>query len=313
MKEIQRPISIGYYFPEGEDWRTYPAIKVPTTEVSHYCAMPLEFAMYRGIEKVWSCELGDNSWATFDDTEMYNAVLTDRNGNIVGQKKWNPLEDGDFFYQALYLYCMRLTNEGKKPKGIVIGTHDGAFGEWAPVVQENLTDACLVEASQPQFAKLVHNYQKYPNVKLVNQLITTEGQDIEFFEGGKGYTNSVVERVIRDWETEEIKSSIRSSCSINDLIGNYIPSSERLDWLHLDAEGYDADLLRALKPPLPPFIIFENHPSHHKEELEYNEQQKKRIQTYLRDNGYDIVYGMVTQATDVSCLATLPHEPQNIN
>ena len=86
----QKPISIDYYFPEGEDWRTYPAIKVTTTEAFRYCAMPLEFAMYRGTEKVWSCELGDNSWATFPDTEMYNAVLTDRNGNIVGQKNGTP-------------------------------------------------------------------------------------------------------------------------------------------------------------------------------------------------------------------------------
>jgi len=302
VEGTQKPISIDYYFPEGEDWRTYPAIKVTIAEAFRYCAMPLEFAVYRGIEKVWSCELGDNSWVTFPDTEMYNVILTDRNGNIVWQKKWNPIEDGDFFYQALYLYCMRLTNEGKKPKGIAIGTHDGASGEWAPVVQENLTDACLVEASQPQFAKLVHNYQKYPNVKLVNQLITTQGQDIEFFEGGEGYTNSVVERVIRDWETEEIKSSIKPSCSINSLIGNYIASGEQLDWLHLDVEGYDADLLKALEKPLPPFIIFENHPSHHKEELEYNEQQKKLIQDYLRGNGHDIV------SSGVFCLATLPHE-----
>ena len=81
---------------------------------------------------------------------------------------------------------------------------------------------------------------------------------------------------------------------------------EQLDWLHLDVEGYDADLLRALKQPLPPFIIFENHPSHHKEELEHNEQQKKRIQTYLRNHGHDIV------SSGVSCLATLPPKLQNI-
>ena len=302
MEGTQKPISIDYYFPEGEDWRTYPAIKVAITDALLYCAMPLEFALYRGAEKVWSCELVDNSWATFPDTEMYDMVLTDRAGNIVVQKKWKAIEDGDLFYQAIYLYCMRLTKEGKRPKGIAIGTHDGAFGEWAPVVQENLTDACLVEASQPQFTKLVQNYQKYPNVKLVNQLVTTEGQNIEFFEGGKGYTNSVVERFIRDWETEEIKSSIRSSCSINDLIFNYISSGEQLDWLHLDVEGYDADLLKALKEPLPPFIIFENLPSHHKEELEYNEQQKKHIQTYLRHKGYNIT------SAGVSCLATLPYK-----
>ena len=121
-----------------------------------------------------------------------------------------------------------------------------------PCNKENLTDACLVDG----FSASICEATIIKSVKLVNQLITTQGQDIEFFEGGEGYTNSVVERVIRDWETEEIKSSIKPSCSINSLIGNYIASGEQLDWLHLDVEGYDADLLKALEKPLPPFIIF---------------------------------------------------------
>tara|TARA_Y100000034_G_scaffold120421_1_gene163298 strand:+ start:510 stop:1385 length:876 start_codon:yes stop_codon:yes gene_type:complete len=290
MKGIKKPISIDYLSPEGED----STISVVTTNASYYCAMPLEVAVYRGTKKIWNCELSDNSWATFPDTEMYDTVLTDRKGNIVAQKKWNSIENGDCLYQAFYLYCRRLLKENKRPKGIAIGSHDGAFGEWAPVVQENLTDACLVEASQPQFAKLVHNYQKYPNVKLLNQLITTEGQNIEFFEGGKGYTNSVVEGVIKSLETERIKSSIRSSCSINNLIFNYISSGDQLDWLHLDVEGYDIELLRAIEGPLPAFIIFE--------EMHYEERQKKSIHTYLRDKGYNIMSG------DISCLASLPPE-----
>lgn len=295
MKGTPNPISIDYLFTEGED----STIKVTTTNASHYCVMPLEVATYRGAKKVWSCEIGDHSWATFPDTEMYDTVLTDSNGNVVAQKKWNPIEDGDFLYQALYLYCTRLTKEGKRPKGVAIGTHDGVFGEWSPVVQGNLTDACLVEASKPQFAELVHNYQKYPNVKLVNQLITTEGQDIEFFEGGKGYTNSVVEKVIRDWEIvpfDEIKATVRPSCSINSLISNYVGGSQKLDWLHLDTEGYDIDLLQALEDPLPDLIIFEHH--------HFNEGQKKSMKIYLDAKGYHLTFG------DVSCVAVATQHSQ---
>ena len=101
--------------------------------------------------------------------------------------------------------------------------------------------------------------------------------------------------------SESARQQRRNQARVNSLIGNYIARGEQLDWLHLDVEGYDADLLKALEEPLPSFIIFENHPSHHKEELEYNEQQKKRIQTYLRDNGHEIV------SSGVSCLVTLPH------
>ena len=129
-------------------------IKVTTGEISRHCTLPLEVAMYRGTRKQWGCSIGDNSWASFPNTEMYDTVLTDGNGNIVAQKKWNTIEDGDALYQAFYLYCKRLISEGKRPNGIVVGSHDGEFGEWVPAVQENLTDACLVEASKPQLPKV---------------------------------------------------------------------------------------------------------------------------------------------------------------
>jgi hypothetical protein len=88
-------------------------------------------------------------------------------------------------------------------------------------------------------------------------LITTDGKEVEFFEGGKGYTNTIVEKVIRNWETEEIKSSIKSSISINDLILNYYPNG--MDWLHLDVEGLDAKLIMSIEDNLlPNFIIFED-------------------------------------------------------
>ena len=195
-----------------------------------------------------------------------NNILFFFKNKILVHKKWNPLEHGDYLYKALYSYCQKLSKTGKKPKGVAIGTHDGAYGEWVPVVQDGLTDACLVEASAPQFEALTSNYGKHTNVKLVNEVISTNGQNIEFFEGGAGYTNSVVERVpTREARLtllaakKELKSISRSSLSINELISNYLQGDEKLDWLHLDVEGYDADLLRALKDPLPNLIIFEHH------------------------------------------------------
>jgi FkbM family methyltransferase len=118
------------------------------------------------------------------------------------------------------------------------------FGEWVPVIQSRFSEVLLVEGSQPQYEKLTQNYKSNSKVKTLNEIITPEGGQIEFFEGGAGYTNTVVEKVIRHWEKEEIKSTVYDSISINDLILSNFPSG--IDWLHLDVEGLDSKLIRSI-------------------------------------------------------------------
>ena len=66
---------------------------------------------------------------------------------------------------------------------------------------------------------------------------------------------------------------MRSSIAINDLL------SHKIDWLHTDIEGYDAELLQAIDPNfLPPFIIFE----HNNLKIE----DKLELENYLIDLGY---------------------------
>jgi hypothetical protein len=124
-------------------------------------------------------------------------------------------------------------------------------------VLENKIESVLVEASEKQFEELFNNFKSKTNTTLLNCLITTDGKDVEFFEGGRGYTNSIVERVIRNWETEEINSTLRKSISINDLIIQYYPNG--FDWLHLDVEGLDSKLIMSIEENLlPNLIIFED-------------------------------------------------------
>jgi hypothetical protein len=173
------------------------------------------------------------------------------------------------------------------PKGIAVGTHDGLFGEWVPCVLEGVTEAILVEASQHQFEKLKESFDKFGNVILVNSLITTDGKPVEFFEGGLGYTNSVVERVIKGWEKEEIKCTIKESISITNLIDKSFDGT--IDWLHTDIEGYDADLIKSIPvEKLPNLIIFEH------ENLE--SEKNSEIKEFLEKNGFELNY------QNVSCI-----------
>ena len=256
----------------------HPNIKVNTGDVSKVFNLPLkvEIVNHIGKSKVWETEMFDNYWATFEHDSIFDIRVFDGNGEIILDREWNVVEDGTYLDQALYFYCKKIKN----PKGLAIGVHDGEFGEWVAPVVEGLTNATLVEASIPQFEKLSKHYVDKSNVDLVFDLVTTDGSDIEFFEGGKGYTNSVKEGVIKSWETEEIRSSIRNSVAINDLLKEISPD-KKLDWLHLDIEGYDDDVIRAIEVDLlPNFIIFE----HNNLLLE----DKLRLESYLMDLGYSL-------------------------
>jgi hypothetical protein len=196
-------------------------------------------------------------WAIFPSNEINDVVVEDAQGNFIYQYYWDVLQHGSVFYKSLWMYCKGLINDGKKPKGLVVGTHDGEFGEWVPLVKNFMSDMLLVEGSEKQFNKLSQNFKGKQGLSFLNELITTDGSEVEFFEGGAGYTNSIVKRVIDHWETEEIHSSKRKSTSINDLIKNNLGG--KVDWIHLDVEGLDAKLLMSLNEEyIPNFIIFED-------------------------------------------------------
>lgn len=257
-------------------------IRVDVGEVSKYNNNnPLKLRIIKHVsgEEQWSTDLNDFWFATFPNTEIFDVQITDSRGVVIYEKTWDVFEHGNYFYKSLWLYNKKVLSNGVLPKGLVIGTHDGEFGEWVPIVLKREASVILVEASESQFNKLLNNYKNNSLVKPIKNLITPNGGDIEFFEGGAGYTNTVVEKVIRHWETEEIRSTLKPSISITDLILNECDGS--IDWLHLDVEGLDAKLIMGIdenKVKLPDFIIFEDY--------NLTENDKIEIYDYLHSRGY---------------------------
>jgi len=240
-------------------------IKITTENLSQLFKedeLPLKFEIKKTISKevVWVTHLTNHMWASYGENEINDVVVYDAKGRYITQHYWDVIQHGSIFYKSLWLYCKNLINQGKRPKGLVVGTHDGEFGEWVPLVRNFMSDMVLVEGSKNQYDKLVHNYRDRQGLKFIFEIVTPDGNDVEFFEGGKGYTNSVVERVIRSWEREEIHSTSRKSISFNSLIeNNFNVFGEKLDWIHLDVEGLDVQLLNSLKEEyIPNFIIFED-------------------------------------------------------
>jgi hypothetical protein len=253
-------------------------IKITTGDLSKIFTvdqLPLKFEIKNVVSKniVWSVELNSNMWAQYPESEINDVVVKDKFGKFIYQYYWDIMQHGSIFYKSLWLYCKKLINNNIKPKGLVIGTHDGEFGEWVPLVRNYMSDMILVEGSEKQYDKLKYNYDGKDGIKLINSIITPNGGSVEFFEGGRGYTNSIVERVIKNWETEKIYSTKKESISINELLTNDI------NWLHLDVEGLDAKLILSSKH-LPNFIIFED--------FNLLDDEKSSVYNYLINKGYNL-------------------------
>lgn len=258
-------------------------IKINTGAISKLfesTELPLKIEIRKKVSKElwWSTKLADDMWASYPNNEINDVVILTNEGKIVYEYEWDVMKHGSIFYRTLYLYCQKIFKSGRKPRGLAIGTHDGEFGEWVPVALDHFSEIVMVEGSEKQYNKLKENFSRF-SYEMICDIITPNGGEVEFFEGGQGYTNSVVESVIRNWEIEEINSSKRNSTSINNLIENKF--NGKLDWIHMDVEGLDSELIMAIKNEyLPKLLIFEDN--------NYNTEQREKIYSYLKNKGYHL-------------------------
>jgi|LakMenE18May11ns_1017448.scaffolds.fasta_scaffold9812501_1 hypothetical protein len=201
----------------------------------------------------WETKILPGHWCTWKggSTGQWDTTITTARGKTIAGNKFNVELDGDFIEKSLWYFVKNKPHS----KGMVIGSHDGSFGHWVYPVFQGLTDAILIEGSLAQYDKVSKNYETNSNVKCIHQIVTTDGSDVEWFEGGEGYTDTVVKSVIDKFLNDsQVTKTNRSSISINELIKN--EADGELDWIHFDVEGYDADLIMAMEYR-PTIIIFE--------------------------------------------------------
>ena len=226
-------------------------------------------------EVIWNTDLYPgwfSEWWMISNTTL---DVIDSLGNTLFEWCWDPFIHADFAHQ--YFEMWSLKNRGSN--GIAIGTHNGMTGEWVNPVNKGLLKATLVEASDMQFDELLKYYRGKTWINCVKSLITTDGKDVVFYEGGPGYTNSLSRDIILKHIDENIiAETLKPSKSINDLI---IESSEQgqIKWLHIDVEGMDGELIYAINDDLlPELLLFE---SLHMENGYYD-----NLCSYLTNKGY---------------------------
>jgi len=273
---------INFEFTRPDDIRSEGNIKVSVdyNSSSYYDEnqFPLRL-MHKTLmgEIAWSTDLYPGWFSVYSMNSYTTVEITDSLGNKLFEWKWDPFIHGDYAHQ--YFEIWALNNRGAN--GIAIGTHNGMTGEWVGPVNRGLLKATLVEASGIQFKDLLKYYKGKNWINCVQSLITKDGEDVIFHEGGSGFTNSLSMEIIKNYvDPEYITSSVKKSKSITDLISESSVHSP-VKWMHIDVEGMDGELIYAIREDLlPDLLLFE---SLHMQEEYYN-----KLRTYLEGNGYKV-------------------------
>lgn len=206
-------------------------------------------------EILWHVDLYPGHWSQYSMLTYTSLEVIDNQGNKLIDWKWDPFVHGDFAHQMFEIWS--LNNRGAN--GIAVGTHNGMTGEWVGPINKGLIRGTLVEASGIQFRDLCKYYNGITWVRLKEELITPDGESVTFYEGGEGWTNSIVKESIEKYvESENIKSSERTSVSINNLIEEESKEGG-IEWIHLDVEGLDDKLILSIREDLlPKILVYEN-------------------------------------------------------
>jgi hypothetical protein len=256
-------------------------IKKTGIDLDYLWNSPLRFIIKSSVSRkpVWESEIFPGSWCSYPFAENCKVEIVDSTGKSIFYWEWDPISNGDFSNSFFLLWASR----NKGAKGIAIGTHDGTSGEWVVPTREGLIESFLVEASFTQYLELVENYRGITNCWPILSLVTPNGGETEFFESGKGFTNTVLPEISLIYHGGISTKKILPSRSINELIEE-LKLEKDLKWLHLDVEGIDADLIMGLdeqRVTLPEIIIYEN--------LNLDEIKKSEISKWMEDKNYSYV------------------------
>lgn len=234
-----------------------------------------EFRKTIGSVLSWMSPIPEGTWASWKGGETpYDVIINTAQGKRVMHWKFNVEEHGDQLEKTFYHFIKNLPY---RSRGLIVGSHDGTFGHWVFPVFKDEADVVIVDGSKPQFEAVKKNYAHLSNAKFINEIVTPDGADVDWMEGGEGFTDTVRKDVIAHFiPNDEIKHTNRKSISINGLIEQ---NGGHFDWIHFDVEGLDADLILALKYE-PLLMIFET--------MHIGTTQYSAVLDWMQDHNYKL-------------------------
>lgn len=251
-------IKFEYTHPNDTDYEGLIKVSVDTSDMLplRETQFPLQL-MHKSLsgEVTWNAELQPGWWSAYSMLTYTTLEVIDAEGNEIMNWKWDPFLHGDFAHQAFEIWARN--NRGAN--GVAIGTHNGMTGEWVGPLNKGLIKGTLIEASDRQFYELRKFYGKKPWIECRQELVTPAGGYIDFYEGGEGWTNSVVKESTSKYvDPSAITSTVRLSISVNGLLSQ-VAERGKIEWIHLDVEGLDEELIRSINPEFLPSVLIYEH------------------------------------------------------
>lgn len=220
--------------------------------------LPLKFKVYSQISEnvLYECDLMGGMWSIYNTYKNVFVKIFTNNNILLRRYECSYLED--FYNDAgLYEFWDYYIKTNKSSVGVIIGCGDGEWGEWTLPVNEHEIKCHLIEASENTFERLKKNYKNKKYANLYNLIITKDGKKCNFYDvnldDGLSTTNlNYLKNILSsnssshfNFNFDDINFGVikeRNSIKIND----FLEIINDFDWLRIDAEGIDYDLIMSI-------------------------------------------------------------------
>jgi len=240
--------------------------------------LPLEINIlnYYTNELIWETNLGPNMWATYDNVLGTKLKITTKNGKLLRLVDYSKIKYDILIDNVFNTSVMSLNLKN----GVVVGAGDGNYGEWITPVRNKNTGATLIEADEREFKKLRKNYSQLNNVILMNVCVDIEDSTKTFWISPYGNVSSLKKENC-------LKYNIKPSDIIEQEVKVYsldnIMKKFNFDWLRLDVEGLDSELIYSLSDTVLEKLLYLQY-----EHINTTEDEKIKTNLFLEKKGFTV-------------------------
>lgn len=236
----------------------------------------VKFLNYYTNEILWETNLGSNMWAKFNIVIGSKIEITTKNGKTIKEVGYNKLKYSNIIDDV---FTTTILSKNLK-NGVVIGAGSGSYGEWIYLIKNEKTSAILIEPDEKEFKKLLQYYSQYENVELLNICVDIEDGEKEFWLAPEGNVNSLKKENCLKYDIKEndlINKKIKVY-SLNNLLKN-----KNIDWIRLDVEGIDSELILSLDDEILNKLKYIQY-----EHINITEDEKINTNLYLESKGFNV-------------------------
>lgn len=129
-----------------------------------------------------------------------------------------------------------------------IGANDGITLSNVRALAEKGWKGALIEPSMISYEKAVKNYEKFKKVRIYNCAISDKTGHFDFYESGEhlghgdhSLLSSLKQDETKRWTKEEFTKTSVNCFTFRDWL--YMVQYSKFDFITIDAEGYDYDIL----------------------------------------------------------------------